>query len=128
MQNRVVVHTADGRIFKGTTADFFPNKELFHLGEEGTGATHDIQVAALKAVYFVKTFEGRRDYQERADTERVGCGRKIKICFSDGETQFGYTQGYAPNRTGFFVFPVDPESNNERIYVVTAATTRIEFV
>ena len=82
----------------------------------------------LKAVYFVKTYEGRPAYNERTDIERIGFGKKIKILFKDGETQIGYTQGYTPNRSGFIVFPADPESNNERIYVVTAATSKIEFI
>lgn len=128
MQNKVVVHMADGTILKGTTADFFPNKETFHLQEESAGETHLIGVASLKAVYFVKSFAGRSDYKEKSDVERSGCGRKIKISFNDGETQFGYTQGYAPNRAGFFVFPADPESNNDRIYVITAATGKVELL
>jgi hypothetical protein len=128
MQNKVVVHTADGTILKGTTADFFPNKETFHLQEDGSGETHNIAVASLKAVYFVKSFAGRPTYQEKSDVERTGCGRKIKISFNDGEIQFGYTQGYAPNRVGFFVFPADAESNNDRIYVITAATRKVEFL
>jgi len=128
MQNKVVVHTADGTILKGTTADFFPNKETFHLQEVGAGETRNIAVASLKAVYFVKSFAGRPDYQEKSDVERSGCGRKIKISFNDGEIQFGYTQGYAPNRAGFFVFPADVESNNDRIYVITAATGKVEFL
>jgi hypothetical protein len=128
MQNKVVVHMADGALLKGTTADFFPNKATFHLQEEGAGESHSIDVASLKAVYFVKSFAGRSDYREKPDVERAGCGRKIKISFNDGEIQFGYTQGYAPNRAGFFVFPADPESNNDRIYVITAATGKVELL
>jgi hypothetical protein len=28
---KVVVRYSDGRLIKGSTQDFFPNKELFHL-------------------------------------------------------------------------------------------------
>jgi hypothetical protein len=39
----------------------------------------------------------------------------------------GYTSGYSPDRPAFFVFPADPQSNTERIFVVTAATGHVEF-
>jgi len=40
----------------------------------------------------------------------------------------GTTQGYDRNRPGFFVVPVDPASNNERCFVVAAATQEVSFV
>jgi len=128
MQNKVVVHIVGGKILKGTTANFFPNREVFHLQEKENGENLEISVSILKAVYFVKAFEGSPEYDERTNMARVGCGRKIKIYFKDGETQIGYTQGYTPGRSGLFVFPVDPESNNERIYIVAASTSKIEFL
>lgn len=128
MQNKVVVHFVGSTILKGTTADFFPNREVFHLLERNLGVNIEVRVSSLKAVYFVRTYEGRPEYDEKTDVERAGLGRRIRILFKDGETQIGYTQGYAPNRSGFFVFPADPESNNERIYVVTAATDKVEFI
>ena len=128
MRNTVVLHYADRKIRKGTTDDFFPNKNAFHLTEQGSGETHEVSIYDLKAVYFVKSFEGNADYQERTDTELVGFGKKIKVTFKDGETQIGYTQGFSPGRGGFFVFPADPGSNNDRVYVVTAATEKVDFI
>lgn len=46
----------------------------------------------------------------------------------DGETQDGYTQGFSANRPGFFIFPGDPDCNNDRVFVITAATDRINFI
>ena len=128
MNNKVVVHFSDGKISTGETGDFFPNKNTFHLKEEGTGETVQIDIKNLKAVYFVESFEGDHTYNEKTDVERAGFGRKIKVQFKDGETQYGYTQGYAPNRPGFFVSPCDPQSNNLRIFVITGATSNIQFV
>jgi hypothetical protein len=88
----------------------------------------EINTIQLKAVYFVKSFEGKPDYQKRNDVERVGLGKKIKVEFKDGETLVGYTQGYAPNRDIFIVFPCDPESNNDRVFVMTKATATVAFV
>jgi len=128
MRNTVVVHFLDGTVFKGVTNNFFPNKDKFHLTEKDSGEVREIPLAGLKAVFFVKDFEGDRAYQERADTERAGLGRKLQVDFKDGETLIGYSQGFSPERPGYFVFPVDPESNNDRIYVVAAATKGARFL
>ncbi len=128
MRNTIVLHFADGSIKKGTTDDFFPNKDVFHFIDKGSKGTSEIRIIDLKAVFFVKDFDGNPAYTDRNDVERVGIGKKIRVCFKDGETLDGYTQGYSENRRGFFVFPCDPNSNNDRVYVVTAATDSICFV
>lgn len=128
MKNQVVAHYADGRILKGWAVDFFPNKPSFHLEKEGSGETLDVQVGELKGVFFVKTFEGNPGAAKRGDVERAGLGKKIQVDFADGETIIGYTSGYSPARAGFFVFPADPEDNNDKVYVVTAATKSVNFV
>jgi hypothetical protein len=84
-------------------------------------------VADLKGVFTVRTFEGDPDNRSRRDVERAGLGRKIKVTFKDGEVVVGYTSGYSPDRSAFFVFPADPDNNTERIFVVTDATQSVEF-
>ena len=128
MKNQVVIHYADGRILKGWAIDFFPNKPSFHVEREGSGESFEVKTAELKGVFFVKTFQGNADAIHRADGERVGMGKKIQVDFSDGETLMGYTSGYSPARAGFFVFPIDPDDNNEKVFVVTAATNTVNFV
>jgi hypothetical protein len=128
MQNKVVLRYLDGRIQKGTTEDFSPVKETFHVKDSESGVSEAVTFAALKAVFFVKTFAGNAGYQERSDAERTGFGKKIRVTYRDGETQIGYTQGFAPNRPGFFIFPCDAECNNERIFVITRATQNVQFL
>ncbi len=128
MKNQVVAHFADGRILKGWAVDFFPNKPSFHLEREGSGGTLEVQVGELKGVFFVKTFQGSAGAATRTDVERTGMGKKIQVDFADGETLIGYTSGYSPARAGFFVFPADPDDNNDKVYVVTAATKVVNFV
>ena len=128
MQNTVVVHFPDGALLKGVTNNFFPNKEKFHLAVRDTGEVREVSLAGLKAVFFVKSFDGDADYQEPAEMERTGFGKKIRVDFSDGESLMGYSQGYSAGRPGFFVFPADPASNNDRIYVVTTATESVRFL
>lgn len=130
--NKVVVRFADGRIIKGTTADFYPNKDTFHVSVEAAPAgdkplevsTHD-----LKAVFFVKEFEGNPEHRDgnEFDSSRPPAGRRIRVVFEDGEVLLGTTTGYQPKRPGFFVVPVDADSNNERCFVIAAATREVSF-
>lgn len=64
---KVVVRIADGRILKGFTQDFFPNRDRFHLHPaEGTqGKKTEIFLGDLKAVFFVRDFAGNPQYDER---------------------------------------------------------------
>jgi hypothetical protein len=129
--NRVVARYADGRVLKGMTADFFPAKPSFHLTPTGAppgSEPVEIQTRDLKAVFFVKDFEGDPDHVDRLTFDRPPMGRKIKVVFRDGEILVGTTQGYQPGRPGFFVEPADSGANAERCYVVSAATKETGFI
>ncbi|MCD6380331.1 hypothetical protein J7M07_07815 [bacterium] len=131
--NKVVARYADGRMAKGTTADFFPTKDLFHVSlvdaPEGTKPV-EVNTKDLKALFFVKSFEGDSQHVERKtfDPERPPAGRRIKVLFKDGEVLTGTTTGYQPKRSGFFLVPVDVASNIERCYVIVEATREIGFI
>ena len=129
--NKVVVRYADGRIIKGVTADFFPNKDVFHVADPSApmGSTPtEVNKAELKALFFVKDYDGDPSYSERKEFAGTPVGRAIRVVFNDGEVLVGTTTGYQPGRPGFFVEPADPQSNNERAYVVTAATREVGFL
>jgi hypothetical protein len=81
----------------------------------------------LKAVFFVKDFVGNPSYSERKEfaKDQILHGRKIEVSFKDGETLVGTTTGYDSQREGFFLFPVDPQSNNLRIYIISAAVKKV---
>jgi len=131
--NRVVARFRDGTMVKGSTSDFVPAKELFHVAPadalKGTKPTA-VSVKDLKAIFFVKDFAGRPDYTPSNEFEgdKTPVGRKIKVVFADGETIVGTTQAYQPGRPGFFMVPADQAGNIERCYVVSAATTEITLL
>jgi hypothetical protein len=125
--NKVVARYADGRIVKGMTADFFPNKDVFHVMTPD-GAPIEIWKKELKALFFVKDLEGDPSYNERKEFDGAPIGRAIKVTFTDGEVLVGTTTGYQPGRPGFFLEPADPNSNNERCYIVAAATREVTFI
>ena len=124
--NKVIARFKDGMIMKGNTSDFFPNKLRFHLNRMD-GKTEVIDIETLKAVFFVKDFEGNKAYQKKYEDTIYGAGRKIEVEFTDGESITGYALGYSPDRHGFFLTPADLNSNNERIFVLKSATTNITF-
>lgn len=133
IQNKIVVRFQDGHMMKGFTNDFLPNKEMFHLVpmDSPPGSKPlDVRIPELKAVFFVKEFGGNPQYKEKKefDTMKPVMGRKIEVTFKDGEIMVGTTQGYQPGRPGFFVVPADPQSNIERCFVVSVATTAVKFV
>lgn len=126
VRNRIVLHFLDNTVLKGYTHDFTPLREKFHLISEDNsdrGRVHEVHCSDLKAVFFVKTLEGNREYTERKTFHGIDSGAlrglKVKVEFPDGEVIRGTSFGYSRGRKGFFVVPVDPASNNERIYVVT---------
>ncbi len=128
MRQQIIARFADGELLKGITEDLFPGKEWFHLDPADSGARRKVDFAELKAVFFVKSYDGDHRHQERKEGERPGYGKKIRVVFKDGEEIVGYTSGYSPGRPAFFVFPLDPDSNNDRILVVTGATAQVEFI
>ena len=56
---KIVAKKKDGSMIKGTTGDFLPYRNMFHLSPEGDPSTSvQVFVDDLKAVFFVKMFEG----------------------------------------------------------------------
>lgn len=131
VENKVVVRYRDGTLLKGYTHDFFPNKDVFHVTtSEGGTEPQEVDVTKLKAVFFVKTFEGTKEHRKSddpfiLDNLKKKSGFKLKISFTDGEVMYALTQGYEPTRKGFFVFSADPDCNWERAYVVKQATKEV---
>jgi hypothetical protein len=133
VKNKVVARFADGRMVKGSTSDFVPTKDVFHVADSNAGAGAPpvrIQVTELKALFFVRDFSGSPTHKSRNEFAegRAIAGRKIQVVFKDGETIVGTTQGYQPGRPGFFMVPADPDANTERCYVVAAATKSVTLL
>jgi len=132
MQNRIVVRYQDRRLVKGSTTDFLPTKDIFHLTsvDSATAIPLEVRVSQAKAVFFVRDLNGNRAYRERKqfDPARPPVGRRIRVVFKDGELLIGTTQCYQPGRPGFFVIPADPLSNNVRCFVVSSAVRTVAFI
>jgi hypothetical protein len=136
LQNLVVARYRDGKIIRGMTHDFGPQKKVFHVstvekhGRTVDGKVYEVACSELKAVFFVKSLGGRRGppslkglLEEESEAPNL---MKVRITFLDGEILVGTTHGYTPEREGFFVTPLERDSNNLRIFVVSSAVKKIE--
>ena len=129
---KIVVRFTDGRIKKGYSEDFSPDNPVFHLVKDriGTGEAEEINLADLKAVFFVKTFAGNPDHKERDrfTKDSIAKGRKVEVTFADGEVMRGTVLGYSQKDPGFFLFPADPQSNNLQAFVINAAVKTFRYL
>ena len=128
-QIKVVVHYRAGKIMKGYTHDFFPHKDRFHLFPVDRPNTQGTEVFLkdLKAIFLVRDFAGDPNYVDRkkyVEGEKPS-GKKVEVLFEDTEVLVGSTLGYDRSRPGFFILPVDPKSNNLRVFVVSSAVKQV---
>ncbi|HYV84424.1 MAG TPA: hypothetical protein VFB49_00785 [Patescibacteria group bacterium] len=129
MEEKVVAHYRDGRTLRGTTQDFRPDTDLFHLlPSEGGGIPTAVKINDLKALFYVKDYGYMRRQVERS--HRFGGsqpGLKTIVEFKDGERIWGFTEEYTPSGQGFFFTPANPEENNTRIFIINSSVKQITF-
>jgi hypothetical protein len=128
---KIIARRLDGTVLKGHTRNFDPGRSAFTLmiadAPEGEREV-TIRLDQLKAVFFVKDFEGNPEYNEKKEFFDPLVGRRLQVTFTDGETLFGTSLSYDAAREGFFLFPVDRFSNNDKVFVVAAAVAHIKTV
>jgi hypothetical protein len=133
-RKKIVIRYADGKLVKAYTNDSALEKTLFRfrpLDPAGSGIAVEVSLQELKAVFFVKDFCGNPTYREKKYfTERQQpAGRKVEVTFvDDDELLVGSTSGCDPGRAGFFITPADPNSNNEKIFVVSSAISKFRYL
>jgi hypothetical protein len=131
--NFVVARYKDGKIIKGSTYNFNPQKEVFHIVPRAKESEkiYEVSFSELKAVFFVKSLEGRKDHPPAQATleedVNIGGARKVKVTFVDGETIIGATHAYDPETHGFFIHPLDEKTNNLRIFVMSKVIKCLEI-
>ncbi len=129
-RQRLVVRYLDGRTRYGVSFALNPKDSGFHLDQtDATGVTEgkSIQVdfEDLKAVFYVKSFDGKFDKTERF-REWAPEGSEVVLEFTDGEAIHGFTQHpYNPRDVRFYLIPIDPETNNISILVESKALKRV---
>ena len=125
--DKVVARFKDGSLVKGKIHDFFIGKSKFRF-ETIKGEIRNVFAEELKAIFWVKDFDGDKNHKDKFDFDLDIGGRKIRVRFFDGELTIGHTIGYSSNQPGFFMVPLDTASNNKGVFVIKSATEVIEFL
>lgn len=125
----VVLRFLDGRMEKCFVSPYFSHslRVIQIIREDRSVITQPIN--ALKAVFFVRDLDGRdhpRDNWDKVSSEALRAGRTVVITFADGEKIRGRVLGDTGQGAGFFLYPTEPDSNNEKVFVVRGATVGME--
>jgi hypothetical protein len=128
---KIVVRYREGRLLKGFTHDFHPSRTQFSLWPSVNSAPSErmyVPTSQLKAVFFVRDFEGNPEYTDDRTFDSGAGGRRLEVTFADDEVLIGSTLSYRPDGIGFFVNPADSRGNNLRVFVVASAIRHVRFL
>jgi hypothetical protein len=131
---KVILRFLDRRIIKGYIGEFSPSNNHISVADERLNE-QNIQLNELKAIFYVKSFEGNKHYSEKKSfTKTSQKGNRILVRFKDGERLTGYLEGDVPwqrgfflesKKGGFFVIPSDDQTNNIKVFVVSTSVTNV---
>jgi hypothetical protein len=135
---KVILRFADGKMLKGIIKDLKLSEDALFIEDESS-AQLKVRLKELKAIFFVRRFEGNPEHQEKKSFTGSRPGSKrVFVKFKDGESMMGFVEGELPWRTGFFlesmkdkgfyIVPVDEASNNIKILVVTSAVRDVATI
>jgi len=135
LKKKAVVKYQNGEIIKGWVEEFRPDREsfnLFPLIEYSEEERMEIKFSSLKAVFFVKDFIGDKNYKKirtfNVDSKITPSQRKLIVNFANGEYLYGTTHSYGKYKVGFFVYPIDPKDNSDRIFVIREAIKSVRLM
>jgi len=136
--HKVILRFVDGKMLKGFIRDIKISEEYLYLEDE-SNHQHKVRLKELKAIFFVKKFEGMRGHQEKKTfTDARPGSKRVFVKFKDGESIIGNMEGDIPWEKGFFlesmkektftIVPVDGDSNNTKILVVTTSVQDVAMI
>lgn len=139
--DKAVLRFNDGRLMKGYLESFSADQPVVKIQAAETGKEISVNINELKAIFFVRSFEGKRGYHEKKiyGISRPR-GHRVFIKFTDGEGLVGFLEGDVPwdkgfflskqDRTlkGFYLLPVDLDSNNIKVFVIASSVKDVTVV
>jgi hypothetical protein len=125
-KNKIVVRFKDSTLLKGTVSVFSPFRKYFQL-EIPDGNLVTVNIDRIKAMFFVKSFEGDKKYNYTFKDDLFWVGDKIMVKFNDGEKLVGYTEQLDCSPKGFFITPADLNGNNKYVFASKSAIKSMSF-
>lgn len=129
-RQRLVVRMNSGDTLYGVCFALNIKHDAFHLDlvdkrGQPQGKTKRVAFKDLKAIYYVKSFDGNFD-QSIAYREPHVPGPAVVVEFADGEILRGNTfNNYREDQPRFYVIPEDDKSNNISVLVERAAVVGV---
>jgi len=127
MADQLILRKRDGSMLKCTSRIPFSAafQQLTVLDDEGK--VLKIPLSDLKAIFFVKDFEGNPHYKAGKEFGEGSprAGKIYSVSFHDGEVMKGRVLNLAEDKSGFFLFPADPLDNNEKVFIVRSDDIKI---
>lgn len=136
-RRKVIIRYVDGSLVRGYLA---PEDEAAlqenamepFLVQTVRDSPQEVRPSEIKAIFFVKSFEGSPNYSEfKVFTNRPnGRGVWVRVHFQDGEVMEGVT----PNSLStyfnpvFYLTPPDPASNNQTVLVSKKSLSEMQVL
>jgi hypothetical protein len=114
-EHRVVLHTLEGQVRRGTMSDVDLLDPVIRLQPQGA-LPDAIPAERIKAIFFM---------QGPGDSPLPQQGQRIRVSFSDGRQIVGFSEDVEVGENGFFLVPADLRTHTARIYVFRAGVHSI---
>ncbi|MGZ6029048.1 MAG: DUF6982 domain-containing protein, partial [Myxococcaceae bacterium] len=114
-EHRVVLHTLEGQVRRGTVKDLDLLDAVIRLAQPGR-PPEAIAADRVKAIFFM---------QEPGTAALPSAGRRIRVGFADGRQIVGFSEDVDSGEQGFFLVPADTRTHTARIYVFRAGVQSI---
>ena len=114
--HRVVIHTADGQVKRGTVCDVALDGPELLLQPQAGGAPETLQAERVKAIFFMLG---------AGEAPPEPAGQKVRVTFRDGRQVAGFSPDYRPELPGFFMIPVDTRTHTARIWVYRTSVRQV---
>ena len=114
-EHRVVLHTLEGQVRRGTVKDLDLLDAVIRLAQPGR-PPEAIAADRVKAIFFM---------QEPGTAALPSAGRRVRVGFADGRQIVGFSEDVDSGEQGFFLVPADTRTHTARIYVFRAGVQSI---
>jgi len=130
-RHKLVIQTKAGSVVRGyLKSQSLARGKLYVTTLESQDIAVDVE--KLKAIFFVRDFDGDKKYfeQKLLEEEPERKGLRVRIRFEDNETMEGVTDNSLEliQSPGFFFWPADAGANNALIYIVKSALVGFKII